>query len=58
MKPLMVGKRSTEASAGIIGKRRERLFYTGMATPLSLHRGMRARGRISCKKSYSEVNNL
>jgi hypothetical protein len=31
MKPLMVGKRSAEASAGIISKRRERLFYTGMA---------------------------
>src|SRR5918997_4593907 len=31
MKPLIVGKRSTEATAGIISKRRERLFYTGMA---------------------------
>ena len=31
MKPLVMGKRSTVAHAGILGKRRERLFYTGMA---------------------------
>jgi len=31
MKSLMVGKRSMAAHAGIISKRREHLFYTGMA---------------------------
>ena len=31
MKPLMVGKMSMAAHAAITGKRRERLFYTGMA---------------------------
>ena len=31
MKPLMVGKRSMTAHAGITGRRHERLFYTGMA---------------------------
>jgi hypothetical protein len=36
MKPLMVGKRSMEASAGIKGKRRERFFYTGMAIVIVL----------------------
>jgi hypothetical protein len=36
MKPLMVGKRSMEASAGIKGKQRERLFYTGMAIAIVL----------------------
>ena len=34
MKPLMVGNRSTAVPAGIIGKRRERLFFTGMALVL------------------------
>jgi hypothetical protein len=36
MKPLMVDKRSMEESAGIISKRRERLFYTGMAIAIVL----------------------
>ena len=31
MKPLMVGERGMAAPAGIISKRRERVFYTGMA---------------------------
>jgi hypothetical protein len=31
MKPLIVGKMSMAAQAGIINKRRERLFYTGMS---------------------------
>jgi hypothetical protein len=31
MKPLMVEKRSTAARASVISKRRERVFYTGMA---------------------------
>ena len=31
MKTLMAGKRDVAAHAGIISKRRERLFYTGMA---------------------------
>jgi hypothetical protein len=36
MKPLMVGKQSTSASAVIVSKRRERLFYTGMAVAFML----------------------
>src|SRR5918998_662628 len=31
MKPLTVGKQSMAAHTGITGRRRERLFYTGMA---------------------------
>jgi hypothetical protein len=31
MEPLMAGKKSMAAHAGIVSKRRERLFYTGMA---------------------------
>ncbi|HEX8492547.1 MAG TPA: hypothetical protein VF658_06870 [Pyrinomonadaceae bacterium] len=36
MKPLTVGKKNMPAHAGIINKRRERLFYTGMAVAFIL----------------------
>ena len=36
MNPLMAGKRGMVAHAGIISKRRERLFYTGMAVAFVL----------------------
>jgi hypothetical protein len=36
MRSLMVGKRNTIAHAGIINKRRERLFYTGMAVAVMI----------------------
>lgn len=36
MKPLIVGKQGAVARAGITGRRRERLFYTGMAVAVVL----------------------
>ena len=36
METLVVEKRSVAAHAGVIGKRRERLFYTGMAVAVSI----------------------
>ena len=36
MKPLMVGKRGAAAHVGVISKRRERLFYTGMAVAVMI----------------------
>lgn len=36
MKPLMVEKRSTAVHAGSIGRRRERLFFTGMAVAIAV----------------------
>jgi uncharacterized membrane protein YozB (DUF420 family) len=36
MKPLAVGERGVAAGAGVVGRRRERLFYTGMAVAFAL----------------------